>query len=260
MAAGQHFAQKGRGVAMASAVERAINAGRFGFVFLRNKWFAMPSKIRVCGMPIQLTFPDEGGVKTDFVACIIRNDYGLRRRLGTVRTILDIGANLGWFSLSARNFYPQAKIHAYEPNPRIIPYLEANTSHSNINVFTSAVGRIAGQVSMEDTGNSNAAIARVSDDGRIEQVSFETAVSRLGNEVDLLKLDCEGGEWELFEAGHAWRAIRELRMEYHLTDSHSVEDVFRRLDALGFSVIRHEPDQKWGIIWASNRLFQLPTG
>ncbi len=243
---------------MLKVLERSVNAGRVGLVFIRNKSFAMPRHMRVCGVRIPLVFPEERGVKGDFIACVIRNDYGLRSQMGAVRTILDIGANLGFFSLAARGAYPKATIHAYEPNPRILPYLEANTSQSDIGVFPSAVGAAAGKVSVIDDGPSNIATTRPSEDGAVEQAPLAMVISRLGGEVDLLKMDCEGAEWELFEAEKPWRSIREVRMEYHLQHSHAVDEVFRRLGDLGFTVTRHTPDQAWGIVWASNRFFSSP--
>ena len=48
-----------------------------------------------------------------------------------------------WVSLSiaARLFYPRARIHSYEPNPRVLSYLEQNTASLDIEVFPEAVGQ-----------------------------------------------------------------------------------------------------------------------
>lgn len=101
------------------------NAVRFGFVFTRARWFKMPRTIRAAGRRVPLHYPTDHGAESDFFACFIRNDYGLGQQLPEVRTILDIGANVGFFSMAARGHYPHAVIHAYEPNPRVLSFLTA---------------------------------------------------------------------------------------------------------------------------------------
>jgi hypothetical protein len=40
---------------------------------------------------------------------------------------------------------------------------------------------------------------RVADGGEIRMISIRSAIELLGGAVDLLKLDCEGGEWNILE-------------------------------------------------------------
>ena len=65
---------------------------------------------------MKLSFPDEVGVVNDFLSIFLDDDYRLDRVKWPVGTVLDIGANLGFFSIAARNAFPEATIHAYEPN------------------------------------------------------------------------------------------------------------------------------------------------
>src|SRR5277367_600812 len=174
--------------------ESCANGIRFGFVFVRSRWFRMPRQIRAGGKRVSLSLPQDHGAQSDFFACFIRNDYGLRHGLPKVRTILDIGANVGFFSIAARARYPHAAIHAYEPNPRVLQFLESNTAELGISIYPQAVGGTEGLVSMMDSGASNQARTAATDAGTIPQVTLETAIDRLGGSVDLLKLDCEGAE------------------------------------------------------------------
>jgi len=81
-------------------------------------------------------------------------------------------------------------------------------------------------------------------------------VASLGD-IDLLKLDCEGAEWDIFECKDAWRAVRALTMEYHLwAKPASTPDSLRwQLSGLGFSQIEFEPSQNghWGFAFANRR-------
>jgi FkbM family methyltransferase len=239
-------------------ITRFRNGLRFGTVFIRNKWFSIPKCITVAGRTVKLSYPDEAGVRNDFLACVIRNDYGVGLHFDAL-TILDIGANVGFFSLAARNAYPNAVIHAYEPNPRILPYLRANTIETGVKVYAESVGSEAGHVAINDHGDSNLTTTTICEHGQTPQVSFATAISRLGGSVDFLKLDCEGAEWDLFNDEESWTSVKATRMEYHLGPGQTVSQVKERLRHLGFAIILHEPSVDCGLMWAKNSRGAAPT-
>jgi len=229
----------------------SMNAARLGFLFLRARWFRMPQEIRVGGRRLSLSYPPEAGVQNDFIACVIRDEYGLGRELSGLRTIVDVGANVGFFSLAARHRWPRATIHAYEPNPRVFQYLRSNTSALGIEIHPEALGAQDGFTSIFDSGDSNQARTSGCEGGEIPQVTLSHAIERIGGTVDLLKLDCEGAEWDLFQAADAWRRVRNLRMEYHLFHGETIPQLESTLQALGFKVIRLEPGPGFGILWAT---------
>jgi FkbM family methyltransferase len=231
--------------------ESFTNGLRYGFIFLRVRWFRMPRRVLAAGKRVPLHYPSEHGAQGDFFACFIRNDYGLRRQLPQVHTILDIGANAGFFSIAARGRYPRATIHAYEPNPRVLPYLEANAAQVGVTVFPEAVGSESGLVQILDSGESNQARTQANGAGEIPLVALDMAIERIGGSVDLLKLDCEGAEWDLFHAAGAWRQVRNLRMEYHLFHGETVAQVDEALRGLGFKPIHWEHDVGFGMVWAT---------
>ncbi len=83
--------------------------------------------------------------------------------------------------------------------------------------------------------------------------AFSSVVAKIGC-VDLLKLDCEGAEWEIFEAVEAWNRIRSVTLEYHLSarEGTTSETIRDRLRGLGFKAIelRPAPDGPWGFAHA----------
>jgi FkbM family methyltransferase len=230
-----------------------LNAFRLGFFFVRVRSFKMPQKVNVAGTTIPLHYPPEHGIVSDFFGCCIGNEYGLRQRLTNVRTILDVGANVGFFSIAARSRYPQAKIHAYEPNPRALPFLKSNAEPLRISIYPEAVGADTGFVSILDIGDSNQTRTVSGGNGGIPQVSLACAIERLGGTVDLLKLDCEGAEWEMFRSAAPWQNVRNVRMEYHLFQGQTVQDVEQALSRLGFEVIHWRSDLGFGMVWATRR-------
>jgi FkbM family methyltransferase len=232
-------------------VSRFRNAAGFGLLFLRNRWFTMPAKLRVGGVAVNLEHPQEdAGVKTDLVGCLIRDDYGIANVDGEVKTILDIGANLGFFCMAARQRHPDAIINAYEPNPRAWSYLTANIARLKVAVFAEAVGSRPGRVRVLEHGPINLATTHLASDGEALQVSFDQAIERLNGRVDFLKLDCEGCEWGLFECTEGWSKVQNLRMEYHLGNDHTVESLEATLQGLGFRITKRFPSQGFGIVWA----------
>jgi len=235
--------------------EHSANSVRFRAFFVRERGFATPTNIRVGNRRVDLQFFDEEGVREDCMDCLFHNCYGLGRKLGEVDTIVDVGANVGFFSLAARAHYRTATIHAYEPNPRVLPLLRANTSGLDIQIFSEALGNASGSVIVEDPGASNAARTRRSPlQTEITQITLETAVQRVGGTIDLLKLDCEGTEWEILANAGSLGAVRNIRMEYHLFDGRSYSQILDLLSDAGFQVF-HVGNQyeENGIIWAARR-------
>jgi FkbM family methyltransferase len=236
-------------------VHRMRRARRFGVSFVRRSRFTAPVEIHLNGRPVPLSFPPEPGVTNDFLACIIEDHYGLQRLLSRPRTILDIGANVGFFALAARHYFPDALIHAYEPNPRIKPMASANADVGSFVLYAEAVGAERGFVSISDDGDSNQARtdARGTVEANIPQTALRDAVARLGGLVDLAKIDCEGAEWELLEDRDSWSRIRQVRMEYHLWGVHTFSELEHALKAVHFSIEKHVPCGEFGLVWCDNR-------
>ncbi|MDQ6808379.1 MAG: FkbM family methyltransferase [Verrucomicrobiota bacterium] len=236
-------------------LHRMANARRLGVPFLRHKNFRMPAKVRLGGRTMTLAYPDEHGVRMDFMVCLIDDEYGLQQIERPVATIADIGANIGFFSLAARARFPDATIHSYEPNSRIIPFVSVNAERAAFQLYPEAVGAAEGWVAMEDSGDSNQArtTATANRSSAVRQVALATVVERLGGRIDLAKIDCEGAEWEMFNDDESWRQIADVRMEYHLWGRHVFADVEQKLNALGFDIYFHNPAGEWGTVWARNR-------
>ena len=89
---------------------------RLGVKFARATAFVPPRQIIVNGKTQNIRLPDESGVAATFIELLLDDCYGLYKLPRSIETILDIGANVGLFGLAARNVFPDATIHAYEPN------------------------------------------------------------------------------------------------------------------------------------------------
>jgi FkbM family methyltransferase len=244
---------------------RIFKGRRFGVRFVRRASFTLPTTVRLCGKSVPVFSPAEEGARNDFLTCFIEDEYGLGEIRFPVQTIADIGANIGFFSMAARSYFPTATVHAYEPNPRVLPYASKNAISAQFTLFAEAVGAKAGFVSIEDSGDSNQArTISPESESRIKQVPLSSVVQRLGGRIDLAKIDCEGAEWELFTDSAAWPHIRHIRMEYHLWGKRAYSDVEQCLSSIGFRIHFHKPSGDWGTIWARNlkpnQLFERTAG
>jgi FkbM family methyltransferase len=236
--------------------EIVVNCAHFRVGFVLPRWFRTPHQVFVGGQWVPLSVPEGDRTESAFVDCFVRNDYGLGKGLGSPKTILDIGAHVGFFSLAARSRYPAATIHAYEPNPRALPCLRSNTTTARVEVFAEAVGGEAGRVAIIDDGPSDEARARLvaGDAEGVKQVRLETAVERIGGEVDLLKLDCEGAEFEILQPGPVWQQVRQIRMEYHFYAGGALPALIAVLNELGYMIDKLQPyHAQAGILWATRK-------
>jgi FkbM family methyltransferase len=122
------------------------------------------------------------------------------------RTILDLGANIGASVLWFRRRYPDAEIHAVEPDARSLEKLRRNVA--DLPAVTVHAVALAGEDGTRafyeaERGWSSSLLAEAAWGGHAETVTTLTLDAlvrdRVGRDrVDLLKLDVEGAEWEVF--------------------------------------------------------------
>lgn len=235
---------------------RRRRARHFGFHYRRGRDFELPGKIRIDGQEFTLRAPNQIGMRAAFADVLLDDCYGLNsysRRC--IKSVLDIGGSVGFFSLAARDALPSAVIHVYEPNPAVLPDLNANLEMAACEVFAEAVGASAGYVGLIDNAELVLVRARA-DSGDIPRAAFSTAIERMGGHCDLVKLDCEGAEWEILTDIESWRNVDHLTMEYHLWhENHRHEDMIRLVADLGFVISRQTPvHHDCGILWASRKV------
>ena len=230
---------------------RRSRASELGFSFRLSRSFKLPKTIDLGGRSIHLHLPDEHGVKSAFVDLLLDDCYGLDAGPRGIDRILDIGANVGLFGIAARRRFPQAQIHCYEPNPALEPYLSSQAREAGFDYYMEAVGLTHGKVSLDVGADSVLTRSHVGDSGTVVQIPLSMAIARMGNRVDLVKMDCEGAEWDMFEDTAAWAAVSRLAMEYHLIGGHTARHACEAVQRLGFSIQRHVPMEGCGIILAT---------
>jgi FkbM family methyltransferase len=179
--------------------------------------------------------------------------------LGPTSTVLDLGCNKGAFIRSMRQTYG-CSCFAVEPNPRLFERLN---SMSDIRAFNYAVAGSAGEVDFCLADNDEASnIVRTGGDCVGETVKVRTIglaglLEQMRVEyVDLLKVDIEGAEIEMFDAmpDSIAPAFGQLTVEFHDfcgVPVAAIERVSKKLGKLGFAAIKFSR-HTYGNVWFVN--------
>ena len=225
-------------------------AFRHGFIFYRTKNFKTPKRLSLNRQKIEISSPDDGTKL--FKEIFIHDEYFLRKICrDRISKIVDVGANVGFFSLTARSFFPLAEIHAYEPSKSNFRFLKENGVNFNFKPYLSAVGKENCLGNIRESGDAGCLSSFHKDDsGTCQMTSFSKVLSRFSGNIDLLKLDIEGWEYELLSCTEEMQKVRYLTMEYH---DKSFEQVREILASINFSFLHFfEYPFSIGIILAKN--------
>jgi FkbM family methyltransferase len=190
---------------------------------------------------------------------------GLESDISPGATVIDIGANAGYFSLFAAAKFPHSHMFAYEPVPVNYAQLQRHrdlNGSAHIKCFPQAVAGKIGEISLSfDTSDSfttSATMFKPVNAGdnslkvpclSLQAVMDENAIKK----CDLLKMDCEGAEYDILyncSADYLQR-IDQIAMEVHRGENENqnidaLEIFFRRQ---GFYTRRRPV----GMLWAWRR-------
>ncbi|MBC8321625.1 MAG: FkbM family methyltransferase [Bacteroidetes bacterium] len=126
-----------------------------------------------------------------------------------IKTVVDIGANVGYFSLFMLANFPKAKVIAFEPMPvnfkLLSKYMQENSTLDfaviNKAVSSKGQGSITLNYDSTDSFTTDASIFDAS--SRADSIEVKTTClqdiiydNKLDN-IDFLKLDCEGSEYAI---------------------------------------------------------------
>ncbi len=180
--------------------KRIFRARKLGLRYFRMKNFVLPDSIKLGNAFHQIDLPQFSGINELFRDIILDDEYCLNTLTNQqINSIADIGANVGVFAIAARISFPHAEIHCYEPNTENIPYLHKQAESLNLKTFKEAVSNIDGTCSLsKSTIHDTSARITNLEGGEIPLTSLDAVINRFNSQqIDLLKLDCEGFEFEI---------------------------------------------------------------
>lgn len=153
--------------------------------------------------------------------------------------VLDIGANIGGFSLNICN-----KVHSvYAVEPLFIDALNRNIQLNNAkNIFIIPCALGSGDIDISYNGLSR----------KVLGLSLGDIIKLCENHIDFLKCDCEGAEWRITLP--EIMNIRRIEAEIHNFDNiHNFRDFENLLDSSGFDYTSRPTGKNTILISAKNR-------
>ena len=194
------------------------------------------------------------------IEVMMKKDYG---KIPDNATIIDIGASTGVFSVYACSTAKNVSIYAFEPSPDYFGTLNENIRlnglEGNVKSFNQAVAGQDGSRNItirSDTFIYPSLMGKK--EGNVQQlvecVTLQTILEKNHLEkIDLLKMDCEGAEYEIFTNTPVaiFDKIKEIRMEYHnIDDNQNVTQLRKILTEKGFRETHFKPTNSiFGNIW-----------
>lgn len=168
---------------------------------------------------------------TDFMAFthvwLIKEYHNENFTIKNNDVVIDIGAHIGLFSLYASNYCLDGKILSFEPVKENFSLLKQNinlNNKKNISFFNCAVSskNELVKVFLDDDDSGHTLFSSGTNFEKVQSKSLEKIFIENGIEhCDLLKLDCEGAEYEIFETlpHELFSKIQKIVIEYHFADT-----------------------------------------
>jgi FkbM family methyltransferase len=154
--------------------------------------------------------------------------------------LLDLGANIGLTSLWMAKRYPFTRIIAVEPESSNAAVIRRNFELNAIKgeVIEAAVGSKNGVAKFQAHGDSNQ--GRLSETGvPVKTLSVDSIIEKFDlQQLDLVKIDIEGGEQELFQGSATWLdRTKAIIIEFHPATVDCIP-LIKLLEDRGFTYIR----------------------
>ena len=172
--------------------------------------------------------------------------------------VIDVGANVGIYSLWAAK--RGAKVVAYEPAPDTFACLVANTRRHGVEAIRAAVVGVEREAVPlylhEERSTRHTLVGHEIGSGapltKHVMVPAAPIAEVLADGCDLLKIDCEGGEFGILAGAgdETLRRARRIVLEFHRTVG-DPDVLLDRLAAAGFRAEVLAGDELFGVIGAT---------
>jgi FkbM family methyltransferase len=168
--------------------------------------------------------------------------------------VVDIGANIGDFALQAAQLCSAGRVFAVEPVSEHVRMVEENVrlnGMGNVTCVRSAIGATDGTTEVRLRGNISSTRQGEGTAETVPVMTLERFLAEHGLErVDLLKMDCEGAEWDILPAAESvLPRVRQIAMEFHSAGVWTPVSLAAWLRERGYRVW-HTAGPWNGLLWA----------
>ena len=175
-------------------------------------------------------------------------------------TIIDVGGHIGLFMLFCEQFCPKGKIYCFEPasdNYRIFLDNIKLNNFKNIFSFNIAVSKQDGNIPLylNDDASGHSIFLKNSNSIQVDSITLQK-IFDLNNikKCNLLKLDCEGSEYEIIDSlpENYFSMIDKMIIEYHFAEKNPklLTNLIKKLERTSFSVDVKKLSDDMGLIFA----------
>jgi FkbM family methyltransferase len=223
---------------------------------------------------VRIETPNRPGARVPVYEIFAEDCYRFEWLLGSLIErpiqVIDIGGHVGTFSCRLTQLHPAASVLAFEPSETTARFLrrnlELNAVADRVTVFQGALAATSGHAVFADNGagsglNGLAAAGHSSGVATdVRTVSFDDAVAMPPAPVDVVKIDCEGGEYDLVlnSSPHSWDSVQRVVIEYHPVDGHGWPELKAFFAGVGLLEQDEHGFGGYGCAWLSRE--PLPTG
>lgn len=195
-------------------------------------------------MGLEFAFPDYGQFAHLWREIFILENYYFQSDTGRPY-IVDAGSNIGMSICFFKYLYPDAVILGFEPDPNAFKWLKLNVEinhFKDVVIHNVALGLKDGRIKFYEHPTEVASglnSVRLSAFGDGKPVVIEMDSRRLSSfihrEVDLLKVDIEGGEYDVFkdlDEKDKLRNMKQIFLEVHQGHGTTNDPISSALDIL----------------------------
>jgi FkbM family methyltransferase len=216
---------------------------------------------------VRITTPNVPGARLPLYEQFADDAYRLGDLLGPLQgrpiQVFDIGAHIGSFAMNVAALHPQSRVECFEPSAETARYLRRNVEQNDlgarINVHEVALADKEGTALLDDNDGGSVHNGLIQEDRRlvdgadaldrrhaveVPTTTFDAAVAAAPAPPDVVKMDCEGGEYALVYASSeaSWASVSGVVMEYHPVPGESWDEWRDWFRNVGLTVTRHESD------------------
>jgi FkbM family methyltransferase len=222
---------------------------------------------------VTIVCPNQPGARVPVYEIFAEDCYQLEPFLGSLMKrpvqVLDVGGHIGTFSCRLTQLHPQASVMTYEPSSLTADYLRRNVERNHVadrvQVFVSALAGATGSVVFSDNGAGSGLNSLTSGHGstgvqtEVPAISFDDAIAGAPAPVDVVKIDCEGGEYDLVLASspESWSSVQRVVIEFHPVPGHSWDELRKHFEAVGLAVQQQSILGGYGCVWLSREPLTL---
>jgi FkbM family methyltransferase len=216
---------------------------------------------------LQIDTPNRPGARVPVYEIFAEDCYRFEWFLGPLLArpivVLDIGGHVGTFSCRLTQLHQGASVLTFEPSATTASFLRRNVEQngvsSRVTVFERALAATSGHAVFDDNGagsglNGLAAAGHSSGTAtEVQTISLDDAVGSAPAPVDVIKIDCEGGEYDLVlnSSPDSWKSVQRVVIEFHPVPGHSWPELRDYFAEVGLVEQDLDTVGRHGCVWLS---------